>query len=163
MKRFIKNIPTVHIYIDYVDVIDDIAAATEFKELQHPNIKRRYKKSDEWLKKVNDLARSIIGSMQGRKFKIIDAHPSKKSYTYYIRFQPADKNGDLWDQVLEFQIELRDHISKNHPDIGPASSKLFIKAYYIDDASYRNMYEIMQALWNVMDELEIGNFSSFGL
>lgn len=160
MKRFIR-IPVLHIYIDLTEKTANVAASTEFVEMHHPSIKRKYKKSDEWLKHVNDLARSIIGSMQGRKFKINKVWTSKKSYTYYIRFQPADKNGDLWRQELELQIELRDHISSTHLDIGEVNSDLLVKAFYLEGKSYRDMYTLMQTIWRILDDLQKGDFSSF--
>ena len=163
MKRYIKSaVPAVKITIELSSIVDaPIAASEDFTMLTHPNVKRRYKKTDEWLKEVNDIARSIIGSMQGRNFKIIKAYPSHKSYTYYIRFQPTDTNGDLWDQILEFQIELRDHPSKSHTDLGQVSENLLVKTYYLDDEQYKNAYALMQEIWRMLDDLQKGDFSSF--
>lgn len=156
-----QHILTMKLVIDIKYKTTQIAADVEFKELTHPNIKRKYKKSDEWVKQVNDIVRSIIGSMQGRKFKIVKAYPSKKSYTYYIRFQPADKNGDLWDQVVEFQIELRDHRSDDHEDIGQVTEQLLVKTYYLGDKQYLDAYKLMKSVWKLLDQLSKGDFSSF--
>ena len=165
MKRYMqcnsKSVPVMKIIVEVFDAEAKIAASDDFRELTHPSVKRRYKKSDEWLRQVNDLVRSIIGSMQGRNFKIIKAYPSSKSYTYYIRFQPTDKNGDLWDQVLEFQIELRDHTSKSHKDIGQVTENLLVKTYYLEDEQYKNAYLLMKEIWRVLDALKLGDFSSF--
>lgn len=164
MKRYIRKnkIPTLRIIIDIDAPIYNIAASdNDFVELKHPSIKKKFKQSDEWLKQVNDLARSIIGSMQGRKFNIIKAYPSKKSYTYYIRFQPADKNGGLWDQELQLQIELRDHVSKTHDDIGEVAPELFVKTYYLNGKSERDMMSLMRDIFKILDDLADGDFNSF--
>lgn len=167
MKRLIKAntsdlVPTLHIIIDITEYTADVVASSlEFKEMQHPSIKRKFKKSDDWLKEVNDLARSIYGSMISRKFSITKCEPSKKSYTYYIRFQPADKNGDLWDAELELQIELRDHPSETHDDLGQVTHDLFVKTYYLDDAEYKNMMDLFRAIRKILDDLQQGDFSSF--
>ena len=160
MKRYIKT-PILHIVVELTEDNSNVAASTNFVEMKHPSVKRRYKQSDEWLKHVNDLARSIIGSMQGRHFKINRVWTSKKSYTYYIRFQPADKNGDLWRQELELQIELRDHTSSTHLDIGEVNSDLLVRAFYLEGKSYRDMYALMQTIWKILDDLQKGDFSSF--
>lgn len=162
MKRYIRNsIPTLYIIIDLAASTINVAASDDFVELQHPSIKKRYKHTDSWLKHVNDLARSIIGSMQGRHFKILKAYPSKKSYTYYIRFQPADKRGDLWDQELQLQIELRDHFSKTHTDIGEIAPELFVKTYYLNGKNERDMMSLMKDIFRILDDLENGDFNSF--
>lgn len=161
MKKLLKSIPTLHIVIDITDSESGVAASVDFKELKHPSGKKKYRRSDEWLDQVNDLVRSIIGSMQGRKFKILDAKPSNKSYTYYIRFQPADRDGNLWDQELEIQVELRDHRSKTHEDSGFISSKLLVKAFYLDNNLMANGYELMKEMWAIMDQLSEGDFSAF--
>ena len=162
MKRYIRNsIPTLYIVIDLTTSTVNVAASDDFAELKHPSIKRKFRQSNEWLKHVNDLARSIIGSMQGRKFKILKAYPSKKSYTYYIRFQPADKQGDLWDQELQLQIELRDHISDTHTDIGEVTPELFVKTYYLNGKTERDMMSLMRDIFKILDDLENGDFNSF--
>lgn len=162
MKRFIKadSIPTLHIIIQ-LDPTSDIAASVDFKEMTHPNVKQKFKKSDEWLKQVNDLARSIYGSMIARKFEILKAEPSKKSYTYYIMFQPADKEGNLWDDTLALQIELRDHISDSHTDLGQVTQDLFVKTYYLNDKKYENMMSLFREVRNILTDLQKGDFSSF--
>ena len=166
MKRYIKastTVPKLRIIVDitYSEVQVQVAASSDFKELKHPSIKRKFKKSDEWLKQVNDLVRSIIGSMNGKKFKIIKACPSNKSYTYYIRFQPSDKNGDLWDQELELQIELRDHASKTHASVGEITNRFLVKTYYLEDKTYKDMLALMREIWRILDDLQNGDFSSF--
>lgn len=165
MKRLIRanqlHIPKLRLIVELTDSNDaEIVAATNDDVLHHPSVKREYKKSDGWLNIVNDFIKSIIGSMQGRKFKIIKKGASKKSYTYYILFQPADQNGNLWDQELELQIELRDHRSKTHGE-GAISPKLLVKTYYIGEDAFDSTLSIMKHLWSVMDDLSLGDFSSF--
>ena len=99
--------------------------------------------------------------MQGRKFKILKAYPSKKSYIYYIRFQPADKQGDLWDQELQLQIELRDHISDTHTDIGEVTPELLVKTYYLNGKTERDIMSLMRDIFKILDDLEDGDFNSF--
>ena len=163
MKRHIHNtMPTLYIVIDLTTSTVNVAAAEDdFVELKHPSIKRKFRRSNEWLKHVNDLARSIIGSMRGRKFKIVKAYPSKKSYTYYIRFQPADKQGDLWDSELQLQIELRDHVSDTHTDIGEVTPELFVKTCYLNGKKERDMMSLMRDIFKILDDLEDGDFNSF--
>lgn len=164
MKKYIhstNSVPTLHIVIDISEEGAPVAASVEFKEMHHPSVKREFKKSDDWLKYVNDMARSIYGSMISRKFNITKAEPSKRSYTYYIRFQPADKNGDLWDQELELQIELRDHVSQTHEGLGQVTENLLVKSYYIEGESYRTGWEVMKEIWKILDKLQQGDFTSF--
>ncbi len=162
MKRYTRKtkLPVLHIIIELSET-DNIAASVDFKEMTQPSIKHKYKKSDEWLKYVNDLARSIYGSMLARKFNITKAEPSNKSYTYYIRFQPSDKNGDLWDSDLELQIELRDHTSKTHSDLGQVTSDLLVKTYYIENMQYKDMMSLFRKIRSILDDLQNGDFSSF--
>lgn len=164
MKKYTNKysyVPTLHVYIDLNDADTPVAASVEFREMRQPSIKRKLKRSDEWLKQVNDLAKSLYSSMVSRGFEVTRAEPSKRSYTYYIRFQPCDRNGDLWDQTLELQIELRDHVSKTHDDIGQLSKDLFVKAFYLEDAQYKNMWELFRQLRHILDDLQDGDFSSF--
>lgn len=130
-------------------------------ELFDPSVTCKHKKSDEWLKNLNDLVRSIIGSLQGRGFHILKAKPSKKSYTYYIVFQPVDKNGDLWDTELSLQLELRDHVSSTHSDKGSITKDLIVKTYYLEDKSYKGMLALLRELWRIFDRLQDGDFSAF--
>ena len=167
MKRYIRsvsdNIPTLKIIVDIYDAEAKIAASDDFIEMKHPSIKKKYRQSDEWLKHVNDLARSILGSMKGRKFNILRAEPSNKSYTYYITFQPANKDGDIWEQDLELQLELRDHVSKTHSDLGAISEKLIVRTYYLNGKTYSDMLAVLKEVWHILDELQEGNFESFVL
>lgn len=174
MKRLVTNstIPTLNIVVDLninemrvaasEELLPDSDVKFEFIPMRHPNIKRKKQQSDEWLRHVNDLVISILGSMQGRKFKILEKYPSKKSYTYYIRFQPTDKAGNLWDTELQLQIELRDHVSDTHEDFGNVAKQLFVRTYYLENKSYHDMYGILREIWKILDDLQMGNFSSFG-
>ena len=157
MKRWIQsssNIPTLHVIIELTESNIRIAASDEFEEITHPSVRRKYKKSDEWLKHVNDLVRSILGSMRGRGFHILQARPSKKSYTYYILFQPVDENGDVWSTELGLQLELRDHVSNSHTDLGQVTKNLIVNTYYLEDKSYRDMTAILKELWRIFDDLQ---------
>ena len=157
MHETFKPTPTLHIVIEIRDADVQVVASDEFQELKHPNIKKSKKKSDWWLKQVND----IVGSIKGRKFKILKAYPSKKSYTYYIQFQPTDREGNLWDQELELQIELRDHTSETHLDLGQVGENFFVKAYYLEDELVEGPYKLMQKIWKILDECREGNFDAF--
>jgi len=162
MKRYIKSkLPTLHIVIELSAQSDDVAASVEFKDMTHPAVKRKFQKSDEWLQHVNDLARSIYGSMIARKFDVFKAQPSKKSYTYYLAFRPADKDGNLWDRELGLQIELRDHMSSTHDDIGEVTTKFIVKTYYLENKSYRDMSDMLREIWRILDDVQKGDFSSF--
>ena len=163
MKRFIgnKQVPTLHIYIDLNKKSQPVAADSDFEEMKHPSVKRKYQKSDEWLKEINDLARSIYATMKGKKFNIIRAWPSKKSYTYYIRFQPADKNGDLWDCELQLQIELRDHLSETHADVGEVTDDLVVRSFFIEDTQYRSMFDVYNEVRKLLVQLQDGDLDAF--
>lgn len=153
--------PTLHIYIDIYAEDVGVVASVEPMELRHPNIKKKYKKSDEWLKQVNDIVRSIYSGMVARKFKILKAKPSNKSYTYYFKFQPTDENGDLWDATLELQLELRDHVSTTHGDLSDVSKDIRFRTYYIEDNEYRNAMSMLKEICNIFDDLQKGDFSTF--
>ena len=156
-----KSCPVLKIVVNLEQDQSRIAADTEFIPLKHPNIKRKYKQSDEWLEYINNMVRSIIGSMHGRKFKIIKAYPSNKSYTYYIRFQPTDKQGNVWNQELELQIELRDHSSNTHESFGETTSRLFVHSYNLNGKTYKQLMQLMNEIWRILDDLQDGDFSTF--
>ena len=162
MKRVINNSDLVlTLYVDVWDNSSQVAAAQDIPELRHPSIKRKLRQSDEWLDHVNDLVRSIVGSMKGRRFQNIEAWPSKKIYTYYISFQPTDKSGAVWDKKLTLQIELRDHRSKTHDDVGAVTENLIVKTYYLNGKTYRDMMDLYREIWRILDDLQNGDFSSF--
>ena len=76
-------------------------------------------------------------------------------------FQPADKEGNLWDETLALQIELRDHISDSHTDLGQVTQDLFVKTYYLNDKKYENMMSLFREVRNILTDLQKGDFSSF--
>lgn len=165
MKRWIKSskqdTKPVKIVLE-ITYKDDSIAASDSEPLKHPSIRKSRKKSDLWLREINNLVGSLLGTMKGKKFNIIKAYQSGKSYAYYIRFNPADKDGNLFNQELVFQIELRDHTSLTHGDKYDSSQgHLFMKAYYYDDKKYTNLFDLLTDLYKLLDELQEGNFNAF--
>lgn len=162
MKRYIhSSIPTLHVVIELSEETRPIAASVEFKEMTHPSVSKKYRQSDEWVRNVNDLARSIYNSMIARKFDVFKSQASKKSYTYYLGFRPADKEGNLWDQELGLQIELRDHVSKTHEDSGQVTEKFIVRTFYLEGQLYSDMFKLLQQIWLILDDVQRGDFSSF--
>lgn len=161
MKLFVGDrIPTIHIYIDVEHAISNVAAS-EFVEMTHPSIKKKFKKSDEWLKQVNDLARSIISFINGRHFKLIKAAPSKKSYTYYIRFQPIGVNGEVLGGEFQFQLELRDHASGTHIDNGMVNDDIVVRAIYLENIEYTSRIALLTKIKDALTEMQKGNIDAF--
>lgn len=164
MKRYVHNNSDVTIIRIYVNVYDDsnyVAAAGQenFDKMEkHPSINKKHKRTDAWLSELNDLAASVFMALKGRNFNIIRQWYSKKSYTYYYRFQPVDVNGQLIDKEYEIQIELRDHPSSTHEDHGLVTPNLVIKSYDLDDERYSNRIQLLKAVWHLLDELQKGNF-----
>ena len=165
MKIYVKAtdnlalIPILHIYVDVESVALNVAASSgiDFDNLEifskNKSIARRFKKSDNWLTPVIQLIRRILKSMDERNFNLIKYKDSGDSYTYYIKFQPADEQGKIINQELILQIELRDHVSKTHAD-GAVSDTFSIKAYYIEDKEYPDTVEILTAVYNLEYILE---------
>ena len=165
MKRYIKTKPIkiikITIDIDYSGSYVAASGQEQFsKMLGHPSIKKRYKRTDEWLNDLNDLAASIFMAIKGRKFNLLKQWYSKKSYIYYFRFQRIDDSGNIYDQEFEIQLELREHPSKTHDDHGEITPNIAIKSYNLDDARYSNRIELLKAIWQLLDELEKGNYDA---
>lgn len=163
MKRVMNNsdIKVIHVAID-IEYSQGYVAASGQEEFQkmpsHPSIKKENKKPDEWLDELNDLAESIFVAIHGRGFYLAKEWYSKKSYTYYYRFQPTDAEGNIIEETIEIQVELRDHRSKTHHEHGELASNLFLKTYYLEDNQYSNRFNLLKAIWNLLDELKKGNF-----
>lgn len=173
MKRYIKStesksVPTLHIYVDIEAAIMPLAAASgiDFDNLEifskNKSIARRYKKSKNWLTPVTQMIRRILKSMDERGFNLISYKDSPQSYTYYIKFKPVDTEGNIINKELQLQIELRDHTSKTHTE-GKINDKLYVKAYYIENTEYPNTAEVLIAVYQILDKLQKGDFSDFGV
>lgn len=171
MKRYISatasQVPTLHIYVDVVCSTVSIAASEQPKFGKYNlfpedmSISRRNKKSAAWVKTVNGLIVATIDALQSRRFLIIDAYPSKRSYTYYIRFQPVDKYGDIILEELQLQIELRDHVSHTHPSEGQVSDNLFIKSFTIENTVYPDVWTTLQEIIVILEQAQQGDISAF--
>ena len=105
MKRYIQPLKTWIEIVVYVDpsLPQDIAAVN----LNHPHSK--FKLTDSELRVYADFVESMISPIQAHEFKITESYQSKKSYAYYVKFYPVDKEGEILDadrQLDEMNAEI---------------------------------------------------------
>lgn len=99
----------------------------------------------EWLKYVDDLARSIISCINGNHFKLTKAFPSKKSYTYYIRFKPTNETGKISHKEFQFRLQLRESTSNKVP------------IFYLEDTEYISRIKLIRTINDLLKEMQADN------
>lgn len=132
MNMFTKqDIPTINIYID-MDFTYHRMGSCEGSTY-------------EWLKYVNDLARSIISCINGNHFKLTKAFPSKKIYTYYIRFKPTNESGKISHNEFQFRLQLRECSCNKVP------------IFYLEDTEYISRINLIRTINDLLKEMQADN------
>lgn len=152
MKRY--NIPTLEILLT-IGQLDQIAAASKIK---HPaSISKEYLLTDEQLQILNDIVDTTITNILYYNFKIVSEYQSKKSYSYYIRFKPVDKNNE---PLPDFKIvfKLANHPIKGRNTKQPERST-FIKSFIVNDEVYTNPIEFISKIQKVCESISEGDYS----
>lgn len=132
MNMFTKqDIPTLNIYID-MDFTYHRMGSCEGSTYV-------------WLKYVNDLARSIISCINGNHFKLPKAFPSKKIYTYYIRFKPTNESGKVSYNEFQFRLQLRECSCNKVP------------IFYLEATEYISRIQLLRTINDLLKEMRTGN------
>lgn len=157
MKRYVQPLKTWIEIVVYVDpsLPQDIAAVN----LNHPHSK--FKLTDSELQVYSDFVESMISPIQAHEFKITESYQSKKSYAYYVKFYPVDKEGKILDQVNVI-FRLAEHRSKTIDHSSNSSSnksRRFIKSFVINDLVYTDPLAFQNRVDYLCDRLQEGDYS----
>lgn len=155
MKRYKHDVIkfTVLINLDYV--LETIAA----NEVNHPlNVRKKNKLNETKLAILNDIVDTALSAIRSAGFEITKKYQSKKSYTYYIWFQPISQYGEKLTPVeVEFRIS-GDHNSKTLED-NETYSKVIVKSIIIGPEEYDNPAQVLQAFDDMCEGLKHGDSS----
>lgn len=171
MKRYLRqprysaSIPTLCIVIEVESQYSDtggieIAAAAEYVTTK-PRIKEQFILHQEQIDEMNHLIHRVVGLLIKNNFKILDKHQSNESYTYYIRFLPADNSGKFSDTPLQLMIEIRDHINRRHKTEGKLGKNLAVYASYVGDKECFDTDGVIAEVRVICDQLKSGDYSAF--
>ena len=164
MKRVIatafrnQNYIEVVINIDYVeDRILEVAAST----VQHPeNIKKRKRLSDLKLGVLNDIVEGVISCVKHYQFPILESYQSKRSYSYYLTFQPIDKKGNRSTPIpIKFRVG---DIHKRQLDTAQPR-RIFIVSVTMGDYLFDNRFQFQLDFDYMCSQLAEGELSSMDI
>ena len=162
MKRYIKT----HSYAKEPKYIIEIIINTEVSEsevaasekIKHPlSVKKKNRLSDDELRLYNDFIDSMRTPIISRNFIIIREYQSKKSYAYYIDFDPVDKQGQPFNGPVRIQFRFAEHNQK-HGKAENTSSDLIIKSFTFNDITYDSYYPIFKKVIDICNHLQEGDF-----
>ena len=155
MKRYVQNkkfLLDVEINIEYV--YEEIAASNL---ISHPeNVSRKKRISEVKLQILNDVAMSVLNSIESKKnLKLVSHHQTNNTYSYYIDFNVFDDEGDL---ILPVRIRFRvsDHEMKGR-ETPLSSSKIVIRSFVLNGETFDNSVSIVSAIDDICEELDKGN------
>ena len=155
MKRYVRELPVIEILINLEYTLDTVAAA----EMNHPtSISKKKKLADYKLVILNDIVESVLSTIRGFGFDITRKHQSKKSYTYYVWFQPISETGE---KLVPVQIQFRisgDHVSRTEEDNSQYGS-VVVKSIFIGPNEYDNPVSVILAIEEMCKGLQKGDIT----
>lgn len=165
MKRYIHIIENendvynskylIEIVFNYEVDTDKVAASERVK---HPmNIKKRDRLSDDQLKIFNDLVDSMIAPLVKRNFKINKEYQSKRGYSYYVDFNPVNREGDPFEESVRILFRASDHDIK-HGEEGFVNEDLILKSFTLFGQTYTDPFSLQRKIIDICEHLMDGDF-----
>lgn len=148
MKRYKYDVIKLSVLINLEYTPQHVAAS----EVSHPsNIRKKNRLDEIKLTILNDIVDTALSAIRSAGFEITKKYQSKRSYTYYIWFQPISDSGEKLTPVeVEFRIS-GDHKSRTMQD-NETYSKVIVKSIVIGPEEYDNPAYVLQAF----DEICVG-------
>lgn len=165
MKRYIRPIVDessiydakyiIEIVFNYEPDVSNVAASSR---VNHPkNVKKRDRLSDEQLKIFNDLVDSMIAPLIKRRFRINKEYQSKKGYSYYVDFNPVNREGVLFDESVRILFRASDHDIK-HGEEGFVNEDLVLKSFTLFGEIYTDPFSLQRKVIDICEHLMDGDF-----
>ena len=157
MKRVIRADSTVHrriVITMHLECDEESLAAATY--LEHPhNIKKKFRISEKHLEYLNDIIASFDHNIQAAGFEIVDRHPSKKGYAYYITFIPISIDGERL-MPIDLVFRVADHSSKE-AEQSVTSSFARIIGFTLEHEDFDKASELIYEGVRIIRELKKGN------
>ena len=158
MKRVIKswltNQPAIEILINIDYDIESIAAST----IEHPtNFKKQRRLSEIKLGLLNDIVDSVISCVLYHDFDILEKYQSKRSYSYYLTFQPQDAEGNKLTPI-PVKFRMGDHDQKSNDSVKP--QYVVIVSIIMGAKVFDNRFEFLQDFNTMCEGLKSGSLKS---
>lgn len=162
MKLRVNKVLKEYVLRVVVDVVPQyeysVAASTAY--IQDRSIKRKLKLTKQQIEELNELVDKTLMLISSFDFKLIANYQSKRSFSYYIKFVPTDRNGDEWEYPSRIQFEIRDHISNSHMENGDASIGVKTFVFHVGGRTSFNTRGVLDSIKDTCYRLQNGDYSS---
>lgn len=152
----------LNIYIEFSYAANDIAAG---EYINKRNVKAKYQLSDDELVLYDDFIRNVIHALKSKHFNILKNRQANNTYSYYISFKPVSESGEEFDRcaiILRISNHIRegseaDSIEDNDSQI-VYQGRAIISSIIIGTKKYSSYMQAVDRVYDIVDELAIGNY-----
>ena len=152
----------LNIYIEFSYVASDIAAG---EYINKRNVKDEYQLSDDEIVLYDDFIRNVIHALKSKHFNILKNRQANNTYSYYISFRPVNASGREFDRcaiILRISNHIRagseaDSVEDNDFQI-VYEGKAIISSIIIGTKKYSSHIQAIDRVYDIVDELAIGNY-----
>ena len=161
MKRVITNTTKPIEVVINIDCIENIGDSIAASIIEHPkNIKKRKRLSEIKLGILNDIVEGVIGCIKSYNFPILQCYQSKRSYSYYVTFQPVDDEGNT-SAPIPIKFRMSDHCRRDIENADPQD--VIILSVKMGDYIFENRIEFQIDFSRMCKGLAEGKLSSIDI
>ena len=152
----------LNIFIEFSHAANDIAASVYINKR---NVNDEYQLSDDEIVLYDDFIRNVIHALKSKHFNILKNRQANSTYSYYISFKPVDDSGKEFDRcaiILRISNHIRegsdtDNIEENDSQV-VYEGRAIISSIIIGTKKYSSYTQAIDRVYDIVDELAIGNY-----